>query len=196
MLRTVIETPTSRMKDIPLKACFYFWPICVISSPFLPLKNNQEDSLNNNKQESSRTEWSLLLPLHPARSSRLVAWEGGFVCFTGGNFSPLYHQPHTLPRSQTWPIWPCPRCVQGSLLWTFQDIVKAFLLAHWQRICLPKQETRVQSLVPEDPTCHGATKPEHHNCWACTLEPCSATREASTMRNPRTATRVAPAHCN
>ena len=97
------------MKDIPPKACFYFWLIRVISSPFLPLKNNQEDSLINNKKESRGTEWSLLLPLYAARSSRLVAWEGGFVCFTGGNSSPLHHQPHTLPHSQTWPVWPCPR---------------------------------------------------------------------------------------
>ena len=32
------------------------------------------------------------------------------------------------------------------------------------------QETRVQSLVQEDPTCHGATKPMRHY-WACALEP-------------------------
>ena len=28
-------------------------------------------------------------------------------------------------------------------------------------------------LVREDPTCHGATKPMHHNYWACALEPAS-----------------------
>ena len=33
------------------------------------------------------------------------------------------------------------------------------------------QETRVQSLIWEDPTCHGATKPVHHNCWTSALEP-------------------------
>ena len=32
------------------------------------------------------------------------------------------------------------------------------------------QETPVQSLVWEDPTCFRATKPVH-NCWACALEP-------------------------
>ena len=31
------------------------------------------------------------------------------------------------------------------------------------------QETRVQSLVQEDPT-----KPMHHNYWACALEPATA----------------------
>ena len=35
------------------------------------------------------------------------------------------------------------------------------------------QGTRVQALVWEDPTCHGATKPMHHNYWACALEPVS-----------------------
>ena len=35
------------------------------------------------------------------------------------------------------------------------------------------QETRVRALVQEDPTCHGATKPMHHNYWARTLEPTS-----------------------
>ena len=32
------------------------------------------------------------------------------------------------------------------------------------------QETRVQSLVWEDPICRGATKPMHHNCWDCAIE--------------------------
>ena len=31
------------------------------------------------------------------------------------------------------------------------------------RICLPMQGTQVRSLVQEDPTCHGATKPVRHN---------------------------------
>ena len=33
------------------------------------------------------------------------------------------------------------------------------------------QGTHVQALVREDPTCHGGTKPVHHNYWACALEP-------------------------
>ena len=31
------------------------------------------------------------------------------------------------------------------------------------------QGTRVRALVREDPTCRGATKPVHHNYWACAL---------------------------
>ena len=37
------------------------------------------------------------------------------------------------------------------------------LVAQWLRIHLPMQGTRVQALVREDPTCHGATKPVRHN---------------------------------
>ena len=33
------------------------------------------------------------------------------------------------------------------------------------------QETQVQSLVQEDSTCCGATKPVHHSYWFCALEP-------------------------
>ena len=37
------------------------------------------------------------------------------------------------------------------------------LVAQWLRICLPMQGTQVRSLVQEDPTCHGATKPASHS---------------------------------
>ena len=37
--------------------------------------------------------------------------------------------------------------------------------------CQSMQETRVWSLIWEDPTCQGATKPMCHNYWACALEP-------------------------
>ena len=47
------------------------------------------------------------------------------------------------------------------------------LVAQWLRIRLPMQGARVRALVREDPTCREATKPVHHNCWACTLEPAS-----------------------
>ena len=50
---------------------------------------------------------------------------------------------------------------------------RASLVAQWLRICLPVQETRVWALVWEDPTCRRATKPMHHNYWACALEPAS-----------------------
>ena len=36
-------------------------------------------------------------------------------------------------------------------------------VVQWLRICLPVQGTWVQSLVLEDLTCRGPTKPVHHN---------------------------------
>ena len=47
------------------------------------------------------------------------------------------------------------------------------LVAQWLGIHLPTQGTWVQSLVQEDPTWRRATKPVHHNYWACTVEPVS-----------------------
>ena len=70
------------------------------------------------------------------------------------------------------------------------------------------QGTRVRTLVQEDPTCHGATKPVHHNCWACALEPVShkywdhvpqllkLTRLEPVLRNKRSHRNEKPAHRN
>ena len=44
-----------------------------------------------------------------------------------------------------------------------KEISGASLVAQWLRICVPMQGTWVRSLVWEDPTCRGATKPVHHN---------------------------------
>ena len=40
---------------------------------------------------------------------------------------------------------------------------RASLVAQWLRIHLPMQGTWVRSLVREDPTCCGTTKPVRHN---------------------------------
>jgi len=67
------------------------------------------------------------------------------------------------------------------------------------------KKTWIRSLVQEDPTYHGSTKPLHHSYWACALEPgrrnywsphaldspCS-TEEATTMRSPCATTREEP----
>ena len=46
----------------------------------------------------------------------------------------------------------------------FKDSISGTsLVVKWLRIRLPMQGTWVQSLVWEDPTCHGATKPMCHN---------------------------------
>ena len=87
-------------------------------------------------------------------------------------------------------------------------VVGASLVAQWLRICLPMQWTRVRALVWEDPTYHGATKPVHHNYWACALEPASHNYWARVpqllkpmhlepvLRNKRSHRNKKPAHSN
>ena len=41
-------------------------------------------------------------------------------------------------------------------------------------MCLPMPGTWVRSLIREDPTCHRATQPVHHNYRACALRDCKA----------------------
>ena len=60
------------------------------------------------------------------------------------------------------------------------------LVAQGLRNCLSVQERQVPSLVKEDPTCRGATKP------TC-LEPVLCNEEAPAMKSPNTATRGSPA---
>ena len=49
-------------------------------------------------------------------------------------------------------------------LGVFQNVkVGASLVAQWLGVCLLVQGARVRALVWEDPVCHGATKPVHHN---------------------------------
>ena len=54
-----------------------------------------------------------------------------------------------------------------------KTILGASLVAQWLRTRLPMQETWVRALLWEAPTCCGATKPVHHNYWACAPEPAS-----------------------
>ena len=61
-----------------------------------------------------------------------------------------------------------------SLSYIILNQLKGFwasLLVQWLKICLAIQETLVRSLVWEDATCLGATKPTCHNNGAGALEP-------------------------
>ena len=69
------------------------------------------------------------------------------------------------------------------------------LVAQWLRIHLPMQGTWVRSLVWEEPTCHGATKPVHHNYWAGTLEPVSHDYWACVPQLPKPV-HLEPVLCN
>ena len=67
------------------------------------------------------------------------------------------------------------------------------LVAHWKEIHLRRRVTRLQSLVQEDFTCHGATEPMRHNYWACALqqekppqsEACTPKQRVCTPRSPQ-----------
>ena len=52
--------------------------------------------------------------------------------------------------------------------------------------------TRIQSLVQEDPTRHGATKPAHHNYRARALEPESHSHWRPCARSPCSAKEMLP----
>ena len=54
---------------------------------------------------------------------------------------------------------------------SFKNTARTSLEAQWIRIHLPMQRTRVRSLVQEDSTCCGATRPVCHDYWARALEP-------------------------
>ena len=70
------------------------------------------------------------------------------------------------------------------------------LVAQWLKIRLPMQGTQVQALVPEDPTCHGATKPVHHNYWTCVLQLLKPVRLEPVILNKRSHHNEKSAHHN
>ena len=53
---------------------------------------------------------------------------------------------------------------QNILLLVYRNLLsQTSLVAWWIRIHLPMQGTQVQPMIWEDPACHGAAKPVHHN---------------------------------
>ena len=76
---------------------------------------------------------------------------------------------------------------------------RTLLVVQWIRIHLPIQETGVWSLVWEDSTCHGATKPVHHRFWARALDLQASTTDASSRRacalQQEKPLREKPSHC-
>ena len=70
------------------------------------------------------------------------------------------------------------------------------LVAQWLRTHLPMQGTQVRSLVWEDPTCRGATKPESHNYWARVLQLLKAAHLEPMLHNKRSHCNEKPVHRN
>ena len=67
--------------------------------------------------------------------------------------------------------------LHGLLTQILRQFFRASLVAQWLRLCLPMQGTRVRSLVWEDPTCCGATRPVCHNYWDCASGACAPQQE-------------------
>ena len=85
-----------------------------------------------------------------------------------------------------------------ELVYPSQELcVRAFLVVQWLRICLPMQGTSVQSLVQEDSTCLGATKPVNHSDWGLQALSLSLQQEKPLHWEAcKPPWRVAPAHPN
>ena len=85
-----------------------------------------------------------------------------------------------------------------ELVYPSQELcVRAFLVVQWLRICLPMQGTSVQSLVREDSTCLGATKPSRAHPGAVASEAhepgaCAPQQGSTAERSPWTATGEEP----
>ena len=74
--------------------------------------------------------------------------------------TPTHTHTYTQVIRQTFVVYNTHAQITFSLL---NSHPRASLLVQWLGIHLVMQGTRVQSQVREDPTCHGATKPLHHN---------------------------------
>ena len=94
--------------------------------------------------------------------------------------------------SSTWGIWPifCNKCKRKVI---FKNCIKktkttlngAFLLVQWLGIHLLMQGTRVPSLVWEDSTCQGATKPVSHDYRSPhNLEPVLHSKKSHLSKEP------------
>ena len=92
----------------------------------------------------------------------------------------------------------CRRSCRGQFQKNFEYFLffkktGASLMTQWlkkkKKIHLPMQETPVQSLVQEDPTCHGAAEPRLHDYGSsCTLEPVLHNRRSRCSEKPPLAT--------
>ena len=98
-----------------------------------------------------------------------------------------------------WPVKALPHEMRGFskpvILKLYRRENRTSLIVQWLRICRPMQGTQVQSLVREDATCRGPSKPK-------AIEPlrsgvCAPQQEKPPQREALIPQRgVAPAHCN
>ena len=126
-------------------------------------------SLSEDRVIIQVTPSSRVVPLCPLYVRQCpTCWEGQVHC----RQEPPAAQTQRLEASRTGSEQQGKPRQDAGLLWVENRKYRGFpknsergasLVAQWIRICLPMQETQVRSLVREDPTCCGATKPVHHN---------------------------------
>ena len=109
---------------------------------------------------------------------------------TLGHEPQIVHIPHTTDTDPKTTQTPCH--LRFTLkIWTGLPWWRSGL-----RIHLPMQGTRVRSLVWEDPTCRGATKPPSHNYWAHMPQLLKPTCLEPVLHNNRSHRNKKPAHRN
>ena len=116
-----------------------------------------------------------LFPIAPGRR--------GLKCRPESKRLPVSHRRHSQKEKSCCPVspsftqvkafplvWSCSQRILGSMTEMFHFSLPSnkgrtwtSLVVLWLRVLLLMQKIRVQSLVQEDPTCHGKTKPVHHS---------------------------------
>ena len=138
-------------------------------------------------EEVATTQGSLCSCLRSHHSLCAVALDDSWVQWV--NRKTLHGNYQQYKRHQS----PCGAISESEITDSEYDCWTS-LAIQWLRTCLPIRELCVRSLVWEDSTHSGATKPTCCNYWSpSTQNPCSATREATSMRSLSTATREQPA---
>ena len=117
------------------------------------------------------------------------------------------HLPQAMPRVcricwGTSDHYPQPNLqIQELRRWVLCELLlekkeRTSLVVPWIRICLSMQGTWVRSLVWEDSTCSGATKPVCHNDWAMCCKYWSPRALEPVLCNKRSQQNENPVHCN
>ena len=122
----------------------------------------------------------------------------GYICFLSLFTYDIIRSSLFWGRLFHWDTMDIQHCVSlKCIMWWFNYIYLSIyiygtsLVVQWIRICLSMQGTQVWSLVWEDSTCLGATKPMDHNYWSPrTYSLCSTTRGATSIRRLHTSVKT------
>ena len=114
--------------------------------------------------------------LHCNILSPILNLKQTFWIFGSGNWTSSLARGAHLQKAKGWTHiyqWPSRKekaNVRTSSPFWVKTQRRTSLVVQWLNVCLPMQGSQVRSLVQEDSTCLGATRPMCHNYWAHTLE--------------------------